>query len=158
MSRYRIIGLKLVTPSKSPKRKDKFVNRTFWPMVLVLSIKNVFVKMKNYNFLLEFTRYGIIEEVFNCKKRYQKWKILFCTKSMWDTKKNLGKKIVRFKKIYKLANDYFSIRVIYFHLFIKNVFMTIKNSISPQNIRDTQKMLRNKWSFLVRWAQYFAVG
>ena len=68
---------------------------------------------------------------FNCKKRYQKWIILFCTKSMRDTKKMIGKKIVRLKNIYKLACKYFFIRVIYFHLFIKNVFIRIKNLILP---------------------------
>ena len=44
---------------------------------------------------------------FNYEKRYQKWKILFCTKSMRDTKKILGEKIVRFTKIYKFGLENF---------------------------------------------------
>ena len=41
----------------------------------------------------------------------------------------LEKKIVRFEKIYKFVSDYFFIRAKSFHLFIKNVFMNIKNFI-----------------------------
>ena len=50
---------------------------------------------------------------------------------MPDTMKILGKKSFRFNKIYKLACDYFSITVISFDLFIRNVFMIIKNPIFP---------------------------
>ena len=40
-------------------------------------------------------------------------------------------KIVCLKKICKLAPDYFFIRVIFFHSFIKDVFMKIKDYIFP---------------------------
>ena len=81
---------------------------------------------------------------FNRKKRHQKWKIPFCTISMRDTKKMLNNKIVRFKKIYKLALDYFFIGVICCLLFIKNVFIKIKNSILPPKYKRYGKMLKNK--------------
>ena len=41
----------------------------------------------------------------------------------------LGNKIVSSEKIYKFAFDYFFIGVISFLLFIKNVFLKLKNSI-----------------------------
>ena len=50
---------------------------------------------------------------FNCKNYYQKWKILFCTKSMRDTKKMSGMKIVRLQKICKISFWLFFIRDIF---------------------------------------------
>ena len=61
---------------------------------------------------------------------------------MRDTQKTLRNKIVRFKKIYKLALDYFLIRVISFYLFIKNVFMKIKNSIFPPKYTKYRKNVK----------------
>ena len=63
---------------------------------------------------------------------------------MQDTKKILESKVVRFKKIYKLASDYFFIRVIYLHLYIKNVFMKINNSILPPKYTRYGKNVRKK--------------
>ena len=80
----------------------------------------------------------------NCKKRYEKWRILFCTKFMRDAKKMSGKKIVRFKKMCKSASDYFIKRVISFHLFIKNIFMIIENIIFTSKYTKTEKMLGRK--------------
>ena len=56
----------------------------FWPTVLILSIKNGFLKIKNSIFPLEYTV------------------------------KMLRKKIVKFKKIYKFTDDHFFIAVIFF--------------------------------------------
>ena len=80
---------------------------------------------------------------YNCKKCYQKWKILFCIKSVRDTKKMLRKKIICYKKIYKWACDHFFIRVISFHFLSKTLLWKSKVQFSRQNIRDKDKMLRN---------------
>ena len=53
-------------------------------------------------------------------------------------------KIVRFKKIYKFATDDFFIGVISSLLFIKNVFIKIKNSISPPKYTRHGKMSISK--------------
>ena len=81
---------------------------------------------------------------FNRKKRYQKWKIPFCTKSMWDTKKMIGNKIIRFRKIYKFSIDYFYIGVVYFLIFNKNFFIKIKNSIFPPKYTRYGKTVRKE--------------
>ena len=97
--------------------------------------------IQNFRALLDWKR----SFCFSYKKHYQKWKILFSTKSMQGTKKMPWKKILRFKKIYKLTSDYFFIRFISFHLFIKNVFMKIKNSIfPPKYTRYEQKCYKTK--------------
>ena len=46
----------------------------------------------------------------------------------------LRSKIVNFEEFYKFVHAHVFIRVISFHLFIKNVFLKIKNFIFPQNI------------------------
>ena len=126
------------------------VQKTF---LKVLSIKNVFLKIKNSIFSPKYTRYGknVKKQIFlsqddiqiyfgsffdrtcgfrcNCKKRYKKRKISFCTKYMRGLKKILRNKIVCFIKIYKFPFDHFFITVIYFLLFIKNVFIKTKYSI-----------------------------
>ena len=58
---------------------------------------------------------------------------------MLNNKKMLGKKIDRFKKIYKLDFDYISTKVTSFYLFIKNMFMKINNSIFPQKHTNCEK-------------------
>ena len=52
------IELKFVTTFEGPKRKNEFFNKPFLTMVLVLSIKNVFVKIKNSIFSQKYMRYG----------------------------------------------------------------------------------------------------
>ena len=63
---------------------------------------------------------------------------------MRDMKKMLRYKIVRFKKIYKFALDYFFIGVISFLSFIKNVFIKIKNSIFPPKYTGHEKNVKKK--------------
>ena len=64
---------------------------------------------------------------------------------MPDTKKMLGKKMIHFKKIYKVySSDYFFSRVIFFHSFIKNVFMKIKSSIFPPKFTRLKKNIEQK--------------
>ena len=63
---------------------------------------------------------------------------------MRDTKKILENKNVCFKNIYKLDCHYFSIRVISFLLFIKNVFLTIKNSIFPPKYTKYGKSIKKE--------------
>ena len=53
-------------------------------------------------------------------------------------------KIVRFKRIYKCSVDYFFMRVIPFLLFIKNVFLRIKNWISPPKYARCEKNVQNE--------------
>ena len=65
-------------------------------------------------------------------------------KSMRDTKKMFENKIVRLNKIYKITFNYFFIRVIPFHLFIKNVFMKIKNSIFPPKYMTYRRNVRKQ--------------
>ena len=72
-----------------------------------------------------------------------------------------GKKIVRFKKIYKSASSAF-IRVIHFHLFIKNVFIRTKNSIFlskytryGKNVKKQNCLFQEK---LQLWSQTFFIG
>ena len=57
-------------------------------------------------------------------------------------KKMLEKTIVHLKKIYKLAPDYFFTSLIFFHLFIENVFIKIKNSIFPPKYTRYGKNVR----------------
>ena len=112
---------KILLKIKTFRSKKK--NDTIWKKIVDL--------IKIFKFTSEHFLIGHVFFVLIVKKRYQKWEILFSTKSMRDTKKMSGKKIVCSKNIYKLASDYFYIRVISFHLFIKNVYMTITNHILP---------------------------
>ena len=59
----------------------------------------------------------------------------------------LGRKIVDFKKINKVAVDYFSIEVIPFLQFIKKIFLKIKIQFPCQNIENTEKVLINQIVF-----------
>ena len=59
----------------------------------------------------------------------------------------LGRKIVDFKKINKVAVDYFSIEVIPFLQFIKKIFLKIKIQFFCQNIQNTEKVLINQIVF-----------
>ena len=66
---------------------------------------------------------------FNSKKRYKKLKILICIKSVWDKKNMLEKKIIRFKKFYKLTPAYFFMRIIFFSFILKKrLYVKIANS------------------------------
>ena len=100
------------------KERMSSLTKHFLPTVLVLSVKNGFLKIKNSIFQSKYTRYGknfkkqncvfkidrqiyfrsIFDRtrffLFNSKKRYDKWKIPSCSKSMWDTKKMLENEIV----------------------------------------------------------------
>ena len=136
-------------------------------MVLLSSIKNIFVKIKNFISPPKYTRYSKNVEIQNSlfernlqipwwpflnrsyifflkRKCYQKWKILFFTQSMRDTKKISRSKIVRWKNIYRLVSDYFFIIVIYFYLFIKTFIMKIKNSIFPPKYTRYGKNVRKQ--------------
>ena len=53
-------------------------------------------------------------------------------------------KIVRYREIYKFVFNYFFIEFTYLVLLNKNVFLKIKDPIYRRNIRDMEKMLRNK--------------
>ena len=59
-------------------------------------------------------------------------------------KKMSGMKVVRFRKINKLAFKHFFINDLSFNLFIKNAFMKIKSSIFPLKYTKYGKMLGNK--------------
>ena len=133
------------------KRSANFLVTIFYrSYIFCLLMKNV-IKNKNFWFLkklyeiwwkfsrqncssqeeMQISRRALFDWTssfrFNCKKRFQKWNFWFCTKSMQDKKKMSVKKIVHLKKFSKLASDYFSTRVISFQLFIKKVFIRIKN-------------------------------
>ena len=54
------------------------------------------------------------------------------------------KKIVSFRKICDSAPDYFFIRVIFFHLFIKNVFKKMRISIFPPKYTRYGKNVRKQ--------------
>ena len=82
--------------------------------------------------------------IFKWKLFNPKWIIIFWIESMLDTKKFSGKKILRFKKIYKFATDYFFIRVMFFNLFIWNLFMKIRNSIPPPKYTRYRKNVMKK--------------
>ena len=82
---------------------------------------------------------------FNRKKRYQKWKTLFCTKSMQDRKKHLRNNYVYFKENYKFVSGIFYRSYIFF-LLMKNFSIKMKNSIFSAKIYKihTEKMSENK--------------
>ena len=140
-------------------------------MVLVLSMKKVFLEIKSSIFPPKYARYGQNLKKQNCssqedikfcsrlffdrtrsfcidrRESYLKWKIPFCTKSMRDMKKLLRNKILCFKNIYNYAIrlGYYFIGVVYIYfLSIKNVFLKIKKSIFPPKYTRYGKMLRNK--------------
>ena len=96
----RIIGLdwNLTHLWSSQKEKKNSLINHFLPMALVFSIKDVFVKIKNSIFSSKYTRYG----------------------------KNVQEQDSLFQRDLQIPGDHF-IRIIYFHLFIKNVFMKMKN-------------------------------
>ena len=64
-------------------------------------------------------------------------------------------KILRFKKIYKLALCYIFIRVISFHLFIKNVFTKIKNSIFTLKYKRYGKNVKKTKFFISKRSTNF---
>ena len=58
------------------------------------------------------------------------------------------KKIVRFKKTYKFTAEYFSIGVVSLFLFIKNIFMKIKNSFfAPKYTRNGKYVKKQNYLF-----------
>ena len=56
----------------------------------------------------------------------------------------LKNKIVYFEEIYKFSCKHFSIKVISFVLYIKNVFMNNKNLIFPPNYMSYEKTLNSE--------------
>ena len=68
-------------------------------------------------------------------------------KSMWFLKKlyyTIQYKFVSFENIYKFSVDCFFIGVIYFLLFIKNVFINIKNSIFPPKYARYENVVKKQ--------------
>ena len=61
----------------------------------------------------------------NRKKLYPNWKIPFCSKSMRDTKKKLGTKIVRLEKNYEFTPHFLFMRNISF-VYWWNMLLNIK--------------------------------
>ena len=90
---------------------------------------------------------------FYRKKRYRKWKIPFCTKSIRNTKKILGNKIIHLKEFYDFVVDYFCIGVISFFSFIKNVFIKIKNSIFPPKYIRYRKYFQKQSCLFQKYLQ-----
>ena len=85
---------------------------------------------------------------FNCKKHYQKLKIRFCIKSVRDTKKISGEKILRFKKICKWAPGYFFYMSYIFCLLLKNIIKNKKNFFLSKSLRGIRKNFGDKFSKL----------
>ena len=72
-----------LSQKKTQKERTFSLNSHFWRIVLVLSIKNVSVKIKNFIFPIKYTRYG----------------------------KMLRNKILFFKEIYKFSGEHFYILI-----------------------------------------------
>ena len=83
---------------------------------------------------------------FNCKIPYQKWNILFSTKSMQDMSIMSRNKIFRVEKVYKLALNNFFMRVISFYSFICNyIFCSLIQNIIKNKKTLLSKTLRRIW-------------
>ena len=80
-----------------------------------------------------------------------KMKMFGFQKNCTRCEKNVVNKIVHFKEIYKFSIDYSFVRVIYFLLFIKNVFIKIKNSIFPLKYNILYKDLCHLGHFPDYW-------
>ena len=114
----RIIRLNYVLAHllRAKEQRTNSLTSHFQPTVLVLSIKNVFLKIKNSISL----------------------------QNVWDTEKMLRKKIVHFKKINNFGVGHFFIGVIFFLLFVRNVHIEIKNLIFPTKYATYGKNVRKE--------------
>ena len=155
-------------------------------MVLVLSIKNDFYKIKKSIFRPNYARYDkmLRNKIIHLKKIYKFFLDHFlvkCTVLVLSIKNDIYKietstfqsnharyekiltnKIVHLKKIYKFVFDYFLVKCMVLVLSIKNGVYKIKKSTFWSNYAIYDKMLRNKIVGLKKILQfcigYFFIG